>query len=259
MLLSFLIAHQEIDELFDAELVRVAQQMAGALPDEGAAAGVAASVPFASRRPAIHDGGSDVKDLLVVVWDRAGNRLPVAGRGANLLPHRPGLRGFVDLELRHRDLPLALGRQVERAPVAATQLEVDEAAQARAVRQQAGAAPRDRQAVPGAVPDHHQQVLDLGPAVVGRGAARREGDRGGDARGRSLVRQRAGHLLRDPHQLGVEQLVDLLVRDQEAQQHAEPPQRRRGQQHQPHQPAAQRGARAAQGVHADRSSTPPSA
>jgi len=103
MLLSFLIAHQEIDELFDAELVRVAQQMAGALPDEGAAAGVAASVPLASRRPATHDGGSEVKDLLVVVWDRTGNRLPVAGRGASLLPHRPGLRGFVDLELRRRD------------------------------------------------------------------------------------------------------------------------------------------------------------
>ena len=100
MLLSFLIAHQEIDELFDAELVRVAQQLAGALPEEAAAAGVAASVPFAPRRPAIHDGGSDVKDLLVVVWDRAGNRLPVAGRAANLLPHRPGLHGFVDLDLR---------------------------------------------------------------------------------------------------------------------------------------------------------------
>jgi len=103
MLLSFLIAHQEIDELYDAELVRVAQQMAGALPDEGAAAGVAASVPLASRRPATHDGESEVKDLLVVVWDRTGNRLPVAGRGASLLPHRPGLRGFVDLELRRRD------------------------------------------------------------------------------------------------------------------------------------------------------------
>jgi two-component system sensor histidine kinase QseC len=102
MLLSFLIAHQEIDELFDAELVRVAQQLAGALPEEAAAAGVAASVPFAPRRPAIHDGGSDVKDLLVVVWDRAGNRLPVAGRAANLLPHRPGLHGFVDLDLRGR-------------------------------------------------------------------------------------------------------------------------------------------------------------
>ena len=102
-LMSFLIARQEIDEMFDAELVRIAQQMAGALPDEGAAAGVAASVPLASRRPATHDGGSEVKDLLVVVWDRTGNRLPVAGRGASLLPHRPGLRGFVDLELRRRD------------------------------------------------------------------------------------------------------------------------------------------------------------
>ena len=103
-LMSFLIARQEIDEMFDAELVRIAQQLAGALPDgNGAAAGVAASVPLAPRRPAIPDGGADVKDLLVVVWDPVGNRLPVAGRDGNLLPHRPGRRGFVDLELRRRD------------------------------------------------------------------------------------------------------------------------------------------------------------
>ena len=109
MLLSVLIAHGEIDEMFDAELVRLAQQLSAALPAAApappAAVAPVASVPSARAAPraSARDFGVDVRDLLVVAWDDAGRRMPVEGRDAQLLPYHAGAPGFVDLTLRRRD------------------------------------------------------------------------------------------------------------------------------------------------------------
>jgi two-component system sensor histidine kinase QseC len=103
MLLSFLIAHQEIDELFRR------RAGAGRAADGRRAAGRGSGRGRRRLGPPRVSPPRDPRRRVRGQGPAGGglgphrNRLPVAGRGASLLPHRPGLRGFVDLELRRRD------------------------------------------------------------------------------------------------------------------------------------------------------------
>lgn len=86
-------ARLEVNELFDAELIRLARQVQSTLghglPAE------AAPLPPAPREGAVDAGDADVRDLAVAVWDRSG-QLMLSDREGVQLPYRPERSGFVD-------------------------------------------------------------------------------------------------------------------------------------------------------------------
>mgnify|MGYP005811392499 CR=1 FL=1 len=85
-------ASLEIDELFDTQQIRLAQQVLAMLPSGTIDA---ALVPPA--RPGKH-GEADLRDLSIAVWDRSGKRLLVDREGT-ALPFLPAADGFADTEL----------------------------------------------------------------------------------------------------------------------------------------------------------------
>lgn len=92
LLISFLIARHEINELFDAELVRLGQQMIASLPASGGEGPPSANAG---------EDEADLKDLLVAVWDHDGHLLR-ADREGQSLPYKPEQLGFADLDLQGR-------------------------------------------------------------------------------------------------------------------------------------------------------------
>ena len=86
-------ARDQVNELFDTELIRLARQVQSTL-------GPAFSDGTASLAPAPTEGSSgagesDVRDLAVAVWDRGG-RLMLADREGAVLPMRLDRSGFFD-------------------------------------------------------------------------------------------------------------------------------------------------------------------
>ena len=89
-------ARLEVNELFDAELIRLARQVQATLgygqPVEPA------PLPPAPREGTVDAGDADVRDLAVAVWDRSG-QLMLSDREGVQLPYRPERGGFVDEQL----------------------------------------------------------------------------------------------------------------------------------------------------------------
>ncbi|MDP9901840.1 ATP-binding protein [Variovorax ginsengisoli] len=90
-------ARLEVNELFDAELIRLARQVQATLghglPVE------AVPPPPAPKGGAVRTGDADEGDLAVAVWDRSG-QLMISDREGVQLPYRPERGGFVDEQLR---------------------------------------------------------------------------------------------------------------------------------------------------------------
>lgn len=80
-------ARHEVNELFDTEMVRLAQQV------QAAASGLRA--PGLTAPPAARAGDSDPRELAVAVWDAQGRLLWVDRENARL-PYRPDAAGFAD-------------------------------------------------------------------------------------------------------------------------------------------------------------------
>lgn len=93
LLLSLSVARQEVDELFDTEMIRLARQVQVTL-----AAPVAGHVLPPADAASASLGEADMRDLAIAVWDGSG-RLRVADREGVLLPHRSEASGFVDLTI----------------------------------------------------------------------------------------------------------------------------------------------------------------
>ncbi len=95
-LLSMDRARQEIDELFDTEIIRLARQvqstLSGTRPGPGAAV-----APLAGDAR----GEADLRDLAVAVWDANGRPVLMDSEGAQL-PYRPDAVGFVELAVEGR-------------------------------------------------------------------------------------------------------------------------------------------------------------
>ncbi|MGJ7484554.1 ATP-binding protein [Variovorax sp. LT2P21] len=95
-------ARIEVNELFDAELIRLARQVQATLgrglPAEAAPLPPAPPVP---HEGAVETGDADVRDLAVAVWDRSG-QLMISDREGVQLPYRPERGGFVDEQLGGR-------------------------------------------------------------------------------------------------------------------------------------------------------------
>ena len=89
-------ARTEVNELFDAELIRLARQVQATLGH--GLARQAAPLPAAPREGAVDAGDADVRDLAVAVWDRSG-QLMIADREGVQLRYRPERGGFVDEQL----------------------------------------------------------------------------------------------------------------------------------------------------------------
>jgi two-component system sensor histidine kinase QseC len=88
-------ARGEINELFDTQLVRLAQQVAALLPSAPLGGLRGAPLPVS---PAA-SGAADLDDLSVAVWNERGELL-LADREGEALPFDAAAAGFVDLELR---------------------------------------------------------------------------------------------------------------------------------------------------------------
>ena len=84
-------ARLEINELFDTQQVRLAQQVLALLP-EGLPAQERALVSPAGER-----GGADLADMSVAVWNAQGQRLLVDREGA-ALPYAPQREGFQEFD-----------------------------------------------------------------------------------------------------------------------------------------------------------------
>ena len=84
-------ARVEINELFDTQQVRLAQQVLALVPDGLPAQGREVVAPAGER------GGADLADMSVAVWDAQGRRLLVDREGATLPLERDraGFTGFV--------------------------------------------------------------------------------------------------------------------------------------------------------------------
>ena len=96
--ISFHGARDEVDELFDTELIRLARHVHALLPSDGDASRLSfGALPRAPREGAIEGGAADVRDLAIAAWDRAGNR--VLDLDGASLPYKPGRSGFVDQKL----------------------------------------------------------------------------------------------------------------------------------------------------------------
>jgi two-component system sensor histidine kinase QseC len=86
-------ARLEVNELFDAELIRLARQVQSTL---GSELPLRPTTPPPAPREGTSDGGAgDVRDLAVAVWDRQG-RLVVSDREGVQLPYQPSRSGFLD-------------------------------------------------------------------------------------------------------------------------------------------------------------------
>lgn len=86
-------ARLEVNELFDAELIRLARQVQSTLGSD-------LQLQPTPLPPAPHEGDSDggagdVRDLAIAVWNRQG-RLVVSDREGVQLPYRPSRSGFLD-------------------------------------------------------------------------------------------------------------------------------------------------------------------
>lgn len=93
--ISFSGARDEVDELFDTELIRLARHVHALLPPDGDASRMSfADLPPMPREGAVEGGASDVRDLAIAAWDRAGTR--VADRDGAPFPYKAGKTGFVD-------------------------------------------------------------------------------------------------------------------------------------------------------------------
>jgi two-component system sensor histidine kinase QseC len=86
-------ARHEVNELFDTEIVRLAQQV------HAAAGGMRA--PGLAAPPAARAGDSDPRELAVAVWDKQGRLLWVDRENASL-PYRPDATGFADVAIGGR-------------------------------------------------------------------------------------------------------------------------------------------------------------
>ena len=83
-------ARHEVNELFDTEIVRLAQQVQSLLNG---------GVTPGQTLPATPSGGeADLRDLAIAVWNAQGQLLVVDREGVQL-PHRANASGFVDLQL----------------------------------------------------------------------------------------------------------------------------------------------------------------
>ncbi|MFG5409580.1 sensor histidine kinase N-terminal domain-containing protein [Piscinibacter sakaiensis] len=79
----------EVDELFDTEIIRLARQVQSTL------VGLHASGPATPPPPS---GEADLRDLAIAVWDADGRVLLMDREGAQL-PRRPDATGFVDITI----------------------------------------------------------------------------------------------------------------------------------------------------------------
>jgi two-component system, OmpR family, sensor histidine kinase QseC len=94
-------ARDEVNELFDTEIIRLSRQVQATL------AGVAAALPAATSVSAAAAGASangvlggeaDLRDLSIAAWNAQGRVLLVDREGVEL-PRRPDASGFVDMTL----------------------------------------------------------------------------------------------------------------------------------------------------------------
>jgi two-component system sensor histidine kinase QseC len=87
-------AQQEVNELFDTEMIRLSRQVQATLVLDPA------QVPEVGNAtaPANDMGAGDVRDLAIAVWDRTGH-LKLADREGVMLPHDPDAAGFRNLVL----------------------------------------------------------------------------------------------------------------------------------------------------------------
>lgn len=111
LVVSYLSASHEINEMFDTELVRLARQLQATLPGVGFGAPDASSVPHPL---AGKEGDAEPNDLLLAVWDQHGRQVLVDREGL-LMPYLPDRQGFVELSLGNRPwrayyLPSTSGR-----------------------------------------------------------------------------------------------------------------------------------------------------
>lgn len=90
LLISANRAQDEVNEIYDAEIIHLARQMQATLLSAGR---LSAQTP-AGRPP----GEADLRDLAIAVWDAKGQLL-LGDREGVLLPHRPDASGFVELAL----------------------------------------------------------------------------------------------------------------------------------------------------------------
>jgi len=88
-------ARKEVDELFDAEIVRLARQVQATLRQDSPPVPAAAPTP----PPRVDAGEADVADLAVAVWNDRG-QIALADREGADLPYRPQASGFVDRVLK---------------------------------------------------------------------------------------------------------------------------------------------------------------
>src|SRR5262245_33490793 len=90
---SVLNAGYEINELFDTQQIRLAQQVASVLPS-------ANLLPTVLQSPGdVKRGAADLDDLSIAVWDASGSKLLFDREGAEL-PFVPNARGFVDSTIK---------------------------------------------------------------------------------------------------------------------------------------------------------------
>jgi two-component system sensor histidine kinase QseC len=90
-------AQQEVNELFDTEMIRLARQVQ-AVQQRSGAQGVGSSAAAASAASPGDQGQADLEDLAIAVWDRSG-RLQLADREGVMLPREVDASGFRDLTL----------------------------------------------------------------------------------------------------------------------------------------------------------------
>lgn len=89
-------ARTEVNELFDAEMVRLARQVQSTLGAEFPQG--AGQLSAAPRADTLDAGDADVRDLAVAVWDRTG-RLVLFDREGVQLPYQPQGSGFLGEEI----------------------------------------------------------------------------------------------------------------------------------------------------------------
>jgi two-component system, OmpR family, sensor histidine kinase QseC len=90
LLVSAQRARQEVNELFDTEIIRLALQVQATL--------VAAAAPGQILPTPPSAGEADLRDLAIAVWDRQGQLMLVDREGVQL-PRRADATGFVDMSL----------------------------------------------------------------------------------------------------------------------------------------------------------------
>jgi two-component system sensor histidine kinase QseC len=90
LLVSAQRARQEVNELFDTEIIRLALQVQATL--------VAAAAPGQIMPTPPSAGEADLRDLAIAVWDRQGQLMLVDREGVQL-PRRADATGFVDMTL----------------------------------------------------------------------------------------------------------------------------------------------------------------